>query len=258
MLQERATWGADTLADYRSLTSSPTKRNHCSGGVFVRYLHQPRRAVGSNYLGRLPLHLYTSLTARGLHWATSNVRSSLRGRTYKLARYGSRCAFAGVPDSPCLEMAVTVLASVRVCRLLAAIALMSPLVGADLQAQVGLSSGVTRVSLVVRAPSYATLPGVSAPREIGRRGDLREAAVRIHLLANSGYRLVARGNAGSASRVWIQVADDDYQELTPGRSVTLPGERRGSSDREVRYLTDGSTSSAELPLHFELVIDPII
>jgi hypothetical protein len=153
---------------------------------------------------------------------------------------------------------VTARASARVCKFLAAMTLMSPLVGAGLGAQVGLSSRVAQVSLVVRAPTRATMPGVSAHREIGRRGDLREAAVRIHLLANSGYRLVARGNAGSTSRVWIQVADEDYQELTPGKSVALPGTRRGSSEQEVRYLTDGSTSAAELPLHFELVIDPVI
>ena len=153
---------------------------------------------------------------------------------------------------------MTVLASVRVYSLLAAMALMNPLVGADLQAQGGLSSGLTQVSLVVRAPAYATLPALSAHREIGRRGDLREAAIQINLMANSGYRLVARGNAGSDSRVWVHVADDDYQELIPGKSVTLPGARRGGSEREVRYLTDSGTFSAELPLHFELVVDPII
>jgi hypothetical protein len=175
-----------------------------------------------------------------------------------MAQHGLRCAYARALDSPWPEMAVKALHSAVVSTMLVALALMGPLLGADLHAQVGLSSGVTRVSLVVRAPSRANMPRVSAYSEIGRRGDLREAAVRIHLLANSGYRLVARGNAGSASRVWIHVADDDYQELIPGKSVTLPGARRGSSEREIRYLTDGSTSSADLPLHFELVVDPII
>jgi hypothetical protein len=102
------------------------------------------------------------------------------------------------------------------------------------------------------------MPSVSAHREIGRGGDLREAAVRIHLLANSGYRLVARANAGATSRVWIHLADDHFQELVPGRSVTLPGRGHGSSEREVRYLTDGRSSLLELPVHFELVIDPVI
>ena len=148
--------------------------------------------------------------------------------------------------------------AVRVCTLLVATALMTSLGGADLQAQVGISSAMTQVSLVVRAPVHATMPGVSAHRVVGRRGDLREAAVRIHLRANSGYRLLARSNGGSASRVWIHVSDDDYQELVPGRSVALPGGSHGSSEREVRYLTDGSTSVAELPVRFELVIDPVI
>jgi hypothetical protein len=148
--------------------------------------------------------------------------------------------------------------SVRVCKLLVVVTLTGHRGSPDLQAQVGISSGVAQVALVVRAASHADMPRVSAPRVIGRRGELSEAAVRLNLLMNSGYRLVAHSNAGSASRVWIHVADDDYQELVPGRAVTLPGARRGSSEREVRYLTDGSTSSADLPVRFELVIDPVI
>jgi hypothetical protein len=172
---------------------------------------------------------------------------------------GVRCAYAKVLDLPSPERAVIARRSVRACKLLLALALaLTSRGGTDLQAQVGISSRVAQVSLVVRAPSHADMPRVSAPRTIGRRGDLTEAAVRLNLLANSGYRLIARGTAGSASRVWIQVDDDDYQELVPGRAVTLPQERRGGSEREVRYLTDGSTSPADLPLRFELVIDPVI
>jgi hypothetical protein len=99
---------------------------------------------------------------------------------------------------------------------------------------------------------------VSAHREIGRLGDLREVVVRIRVMTNSAYRLVARGNAGARSRIWIHVAGDRYQELTPDRSVTLPGRRLGSSEREVRYLTDASSSVAELPVRFEMIIDPAI
>ncbi len=150
------------------------------------------------------------------------------------------------------------LQAVRVCKLLVATALMTSLGGADLRAQVGISSSMTQVALVVRAPAHAVMPSVSAHREIGRRGDLREAAVRIHLLADSGYRLVARANAGATSRVWIHLADDHFQELVPGRSLTLPGLVYGSSEREVRYLTDGRGSLLELPVRFELVIDPVI
>jgi hypothetical protein len=163
-----------------------------------------------------------------------------------------------VLDSPWPELAVKALKAVRVCQLLGAVALMTSLGGVDLRAQVGISSTMTQVSLVARAPAHATIPGVSAQREIGRRGDLREAAVRIHLLANSGYRLVARANAGATSRVWIHLAEDHYQELVPGGSVTLPGGRHGSSEREVRYLTDGRSLLGEAPVRFELVIDPAI
>jgi hypothetical protein len=153
---------------------------------------------------------------------------------------------------------VKALQAVRVCKLLVVTVLMTSLSGADLRAQVGISSYMTQVALVVRAPAHAVMPGVSAHREIGRRGDLREAAVRIHLRANSGYRLVARTNAGATSRLWIHLADDHFQELVPGSSVTLLGRGHGSSEREVRYLTDGSSSLLELPVRFELVIDPVI
>ena len=150
------------------------------------------------------------------------------------------------------------LQAVRICKLLGTMALMTSLGGADLRAQVGISGAMTQVSLVVRAPAHAAMPGVTVQREIGRRGDLREAAVRIHLRDNSGYRLVARAKAGATSRVWIHLADDHYQELVPGGSVTLPGGSHGSSEREVRYLTDGSSLLGEAPVRFELLIDPVI
>jgi hypothetical protein len=154
-------------------------------------------------------------------------------------------------------MAVKALQSARVYTPLIAMALLSASTGNDLQAQVGISSGVTQVALVVHAPSHATLPSVSH-RKMGRRGNLSEAGIRIHVSATSGYRVVARGNAGMTSRIWIQVADEHYQEVTPGAAVTLPGGQRGTSEREVRYLTDGSSSTADVPVHLELVIDPVI
>ena len=203
--------------------------------------------------------MYTSLTApREINAWTPMAEPTGTEQLTRCAAAGVRCAYERVLDLPCRETAVIARHSVRVCKLLVAVALMGHRFGTDLQAQVGISSRLARVSLVVRAPSHADMPRVSAPRVIGRRGDLREAAVRLNLRANSGYRLVARNSAGSTSRVWIRVADHDYQELIPGRALTLPGERHGSSEREVRYLTDGSTWSAELPVRFELVIDPVI
>jgi hypothetical protein len=102
------------------------------------------------------------------------------------------------------------------------------------------------------------MPVMSAHHVIGRRGDLREAAVRLDLLVNGGYRLVAHSNAGRAARVWVHLEGGEYRELVPGRAVPLPREHRSRSQREVRYLTDGSSSSAELPVRFELVLDPTI
>jgi hypothetical protein len=171
---------------------------------------------------------------------------------------GVRCAFARVLYYPGPEIAVIGRQPIRVLTLLTAMALMGHLGGAELQAQVGVSSALAEVSLAVRAPLRAGVPRVSAPRVIGRRGDLSEAAVSLDLPVNSRYRLVASRNVGSNSRVWLHVGDEDYEELIPGRAITLPPERRASSEREVRYVIEGSTSSAELPLRFDLVIDPVI
>ena len=150
------------------------------------------------------------------------------------------------------------LQALRVCKLLITMALMTSPGGDDLQAQIGISSDMTKVLLVVRTPAHAIIPGVSTHREVGRHGGLREAVVRIHLLANSRYRLVARTNAGAKSRVWIHLANDNFQELVPGGALTLPGSRHGSSVREVRYRTDGSSSLADLPVRFDLLIDPVV
>lgn len=187
----------------------------------------------------------------------SNDRNYCRKDTYKLGNRGVGRAYARVLDLTLAGERMIARRPVRVCRLLVALALISYGTGTNLQAQVGISSGAARVSLVVRAGTHASMPALSAPREIGRRGELREAAIRIHLLANRGYHLVARSNAGSMSRVWIHMADDEYQELVPGRAVTLPRDER-RPEREVRYMTDGSTASADLPMHFELVLDPVI
>jgi hypothetical protein len=197
------------------------------------------------------VYLFDSHTGAALN------RTPLYGTTYRQSTRGAGRAYARVPDSPFPEKAVMPLQAVRVCKLLIVMALLGSVAGAGLEAQVGISSGMRQVALVARAPSHLTLPSVSH-RKIGRRGDLDEAAVSISVPAGGGYRVVARGNAGITSRIWIQVADDGYQELTPGAAVMLPGARHGSSEREVRYLTDGSASTADVPLRFELLIDPVI
>jgi hypothetical protein len=52
------------------------------------------------------------------------------------------------------------------------------------------------------------------------------------------------------------VANDEYQELIPGRAVTLSQRDHDRSEREVRYLTDGKTS--DFPVNFEVVLEPAI
>ena len=188
---------------------------------------------------------------------------SLRVGDIEVARNLARLAevflngiFSRSSNRPWPELAVKALQSVRVYQLVSAMAVLGAMAAVDLQAQVGISSGVLGVALVVRAPLHVALPDISHKR-IGDGGDFSEAAVRIHVPASSGYRVVARSNPGTVSRVWIYVADDHYQELTPGEAVTLPGGPRGSSEREVRYLTERN-NSIEAPLHFDLVIDPMI
>jgi hypothetical protein len=166
-----------------------------------------------------------------------------------------RCSTYPWPEPP-----VNALHSLRICTLLAAAALAGPLLGADVQAQVGISSGSARVSLLARAASHAAMPAASLPRRIAQRGTVTEAAVRIHLAANSPYRLVAHGTAGAASRVWIQVNGGEFRELVPGSALTVSREPGGSSEREVHYMTEAGTAVVftPMPVRFDLVVDPTI
>jgi hypothetical protein len=60
--------------------------------------------------------------------------------------------------------------------------------------------------------------------------------------------------------VWVQVKDGEFRELAPGSAVTVSREPGGSSEREVRYRTETNTAAVftDVPLRFELVIDPTI
>ena len=241
------------MADYRNGASRSVRAVTVAVdflcGIFilsVEHLLQ-RLSSGDSYC----VYLFDSYTRAAL------ARTLLNSMTYKRSIRGAGGAYAVVPDSPWPETAVKGLQPVRACTLLFGIALLGSAAGADLEAQVGISSAVTQVALVIRVPSHVTVPSVSHWK-IGRRGNLDEAAVRISVPASSGYRVVARSTAGTTARVWIQVAGDSYREITSGGAVTLPGARHGSSEREVRYLTDGDTSATGVPLHFELVIDAVI
>jgi hypothetical protein len=131
--------------------------------------------------------------------------------------------------------------------------------GPAAHAQAGMISGLAQVSLVVRAASHASMPAAGVPRRSVRSGTVTEAVVTLQLEANCGYRLVAHQGAGAASRVWVQVGGA-YQELAPGSALTVSRERGGSSEREVRYMTDASSATAftEVPIRFEMVVDPAI
>jgi hypothetical protein len=72
MPEDRATWVADSLAVYRSVTSRATRNHYRSRMVFGRYLLPASGTVRSNYLGRIP--------ASDVYLFDSHVISTVRPR----------------------------------------------------------------------------------------------------------------------------------------------------------------------------------
>jgi hypothetical protein len=129
------------------------------------------------------------------------------------------------------------------------------------EAQVGLSSGMAQVALVARIAPRGSIQGVSAQRETGRVGTLREASVTVRMSANTGYQLMVRGTGAPTSRIWVQAANGEFQELTAGSSVTVAQDthRAGQWEREVRYrieAQDSEDNGSALPVRYEIAINP--
>ena len=144
-------------------------------------------------------------------------------------------------------------------RMVAALGLVLALPGAA-QSQVGISSGVAQIALVAHIAPRGSIQGVSAERETGRMGSVREASVMVRIAANTGYQLMVRGTAVADSRIWVRGVNGEFQELTAGSSVTVArgAHAAGEWDREVQYRIESAGDLNSLPIRYEIAIDPTL
>jgi hypothetical protein len=138
--------------------------------------------------------------------------------------------------------------------LLVAVTLSLPTVA---RSQVGIRSGLTQIALVAHVAPSGSIRGVSAERETGRAGGMREASTTVRLSANTGYRLVVKAAGASSTRLWVRAVSGEFQELTAGSSVTVAQGNRGvDSEREVQYRIESAGNGLDLPVRYELAIAP--
>ncbi len=150
---------------------------------------------------------------------------------------------------------------IRCCFLAGAILALAG--GTELEAQAGLSSRVSLVALIARVAPRASMMQAGPAIETGTRGGAKELSVKIHLLANTGYRLVALGTAPMAARpLLVRDVEGEYRELTAGTAVTVARDHRGTGEwlGEVRYRSHSSHGDSEdaLPVRYEVRVDPSI
>jgi hypothetical protein len=134
---------------------------------------------------------------------------------------------------------------------------------AGVQAQIGLGSGLAQVQLKATSPARAALHPSSPLPELVRLDADGGATVRLHLSANSAYRMVVhRTDDGSSSRLLVRAADGAYHELRAGSPVVVQrGSRaRGDAENSVRFrwAKSADPTPAVLPVRYELVVDPTI
>jgi hypothetical protein len=144
-------------------------------------------------------------------------------------------------------------------RIVAALGMVFALPGVA-HSQVGISSGVAQVALVAHIAPRGSIQGVSAERETGRTGSVREASVTVRVAANTGYQLVVRGTAVAASRIWVRSVDGEFRELTSGSSVIVArgAHAAGQWDREVQYRIESAGDLNSLPVRYEIAINPTL
>jgi hypothetical protein len=141
-------------------------------------------------------------------------------------------------------------------RTLAALGVVLALPGVA-ESQVGITSGVTQIALVAHVAPRGSIQAVSAERETGRMGSVRQASVMVRVAANTGYQLMVRGSA-TTSRIWVRGANGEFQELTPGSSVTVARgtHAAGQWEREVQYRIESAGELNSLPVRYEIAINP--
>jgi hypothetical protein len=125
--------------------------------------------------------------------------------------------------------------------------------------QVGLSSGVQSVTLLVRVPERASFEQLSSVAgNVARQG-----LVRVRLGGNSGYRLVVRGSSPEASRLSVRAEDGNFYRLGTEAPVTVarhPG-GHGELEYDLQYRTEDlghAPGAMVLPVRYELVVDPVL
>jgi hypothetical protein len=150
--------------------------------------------------------------------------------------------------------------TLRTLATLAAVLFVQP---QGVEAQIGLTSGVAQVALIARIAPRGSIQAVSAQRETGRVGTMREASVTVRMSANTGYQLVVKGTGTPTSRIWVRSANGEFQELTAGSSVTVAQDTHcaGQWEREVRYRIEAQDAPGDptvLPVRYEIAINPVI
>ena len=128
-------------------------------------------------------------------------------------------------------------------------------------AQVGLTSGMSRVTLVARSVPQGSIRGVEQMRQTAVRGQMMEASATVRWSANAAYQ-VRVGGVANGSRIWVQDVNGQYQELTAGKKITVAKGTHTAAEAasEVHYRIDGATGQSDVsaPLYYEIAIDPVI
>jgi hypothetical protein len=126
------------------------------------------------------------------------------------------------------------------------------------QSQVGLTSGLAQVTLVAHVAPRGSIQDVGALQETRSLGTVREASVMVRLSANTGYQLRVSAAGVSTSRIWVRSVTGQFQEITPGSSVTVARDSRraGEWEREVQYRIESAGDLNSLPVRYEIAINP--
>ena len=131
------------------------------------------------------------------------------------------------------------------------------------EAQVGLRSAPVQVALVARAVPSGSIRSLGDLRWTRRADGAREITHVLRLSANTGYSLVVRrGWQPAHGRTWVRSVNGQFQEVTPGSSVTIARGQDGAVELEhrIHYRIQSATSGepAQLPVTYELHIDPTL
>lgn len=128
-------------------------------------------------------------------------------------------------------------------------------------AQIGIQSGVARVTLVARSEPHGSIQAVAPARQTTSVGGIVAGSMVVRFSANSGYRLMVRSTGIPGSRVWVQDVSGEYQELTSGSAITVARDNHcgNALEREVHYRMEApEDQTTEIPVRYELAINPSI